>query len=106
MTKGRRVPFSLTSSLKLTNNIIINTIRKCTGNKYYLSAFLLFFAMLKYLNFVIGAEAAFRKGACPKLTGKEMVMQDLDYGKLTGTWYIQVMDKDGYHGYFPECHQE
>ena len=62
--------------------------------------------MLKYLNLVIGAEAAFRKGACPKLTGEDMVMQDLDFGKLTGTWYIQVMDKDGYDGYFPECHQE
>ena len=33
------------------------------------------------------------------------VVQNLDMKQMQGTWFIQIMDKDGYHGYNPECHQ-
>ena len=36
----------------------------------------------------LGAEAAIRKGKCPKITGEENLTQNFDMGKITGTWYV------------------
>ena len=59
---------------------------------------------MKYSAFLIAsAQAAWNMGACTKIDGADQVVQNLDLTKGQGKWYMQYMDTEGIHGYFPQC---